>query len=163
MSTSPSRSWHVDSWPTLALLETLLKLAALVIGIVAGVRAVITPDFQLAQGWQLTQFIILLLLSLGLLAAIGDRWTDKEIVAMVFVVINNLGHWGMLVTLVVVPWPANTLLLFAGLMLLGDLVKLLFIRVHQFTVRAYPSSLLIGLTLFYVVGYLLIIVIELLR
>ncbi len=81
---------------------------------------------------------------------------------MVFVVINNLGHWGMFLTLLTQPWPASTLFSFAGLMLLGDVVKLVFIRVHRFTVRTYSTSLLIGLTSVYVVGYAIICLVELL-
>jgi len=48
-------------------------------------------------------------------------------------------------------------------MLLGDLVKLVFLKVHSFTVRATPKAVLYGLTLIYVVGYLLILLLELAR
>ena len=82
---------------------------------------------------------------------------------MMFVVFNNLGHWGMVISLTGETWPRGMLLPFAGLMLLGDLVKLLFIRVHGFTVRAYSASLLLGLTSIYIIGYLLLILIELMR
>jgi hypothetical protein len=34
-------------------------------------------------------------LSLGLLVAIYDRILEREIIAMVFVILNNLGHWGI--------------------------------------------------------------------
>ena len=45
-------------------------------------------------------------------------------------------------------------------MLLGDLVKLVFLKVHNFAVRDTPPAVLYGLTLIYVVGYLLILILE---
>ena len=159
MSQSPisSRSWHIAHWPFLAWLETIIKLAALTIGIIAGINALSAGSLALPTGLQLVQFVILLLLSLGLIAAIFDRIADREITAMIFVVMNNLGHWGMLLGLTA---GAEYLLWFAGLMLLGDLVKLWFIRVHNFTVRDYAPRILYILTLFYVGSYTLLILLE---
>ena len=162
MKQSPisSRSWHIARWPLLAWLETIIKLAALSIGIMAGVNALSVGSFTLPTGLQLVQFAILLLLSLGLIAAIFDRIADREIIAMIFVVVNNLGHWGMLLGLAT---GCDYLLWFAGLMLLGDLVKVGFIRIHNFTVRDYAPQILYILTLFYVGGYTLLILLEWIR
>jgi len=154
------RSWHVARWPILAWLETIIKLAALAIGISAGISALSAGDFAIPTGLQLVQFIILIILSLGLIAAIFDRIADREIVAMVFVVLNNLGHWGMVLGLAA---GSEGLLMFAGLMLLGDLVKLWFIRVHDFTVRELSPRVLYALTLFYVGGYATLVLLELRR
>lgn len=155
--------WHTARWPPLAWLETVIKLLAIAIGVATGWRALATPAFAVPAGWQLAACAILLLLSLGLVAAIADRWTDREVIAMVFVVLNNLGHWGMLLSLASAHDPATNLLPFASLMLLGDVVKLVFIRVHRFTVRDYSPATLYGLTFAYVVGYAFLILTELLR
>jgi hypothetical protein len=162
MSQSPtsSRSWHIAHWPLLAWLETIIKLAALTIGIIAGINALSVGGFALPTGLQLAQFVILLVLSLGLIAAIFDRIADREIIAMIFVVVNNVGHWGMLLGLAT---GSEYLLWFAGLMLLGDLVKLWFIRMHDFTVRDYAPRILYILTLVYVGGYMLLVLLEWMR
>ncbi|MGD2040357.1 MAG: hypothetical protein PVH11_05990, partial [Anaerolineae bacterium] len=110
----------------------------------------------------LFQLIVLFVLSLGLVAAILDRWIEREIVAMVFVILNNVAHWGMVIALLFQPWPGWLLLAFAGLMLLGDLVKLVFLRVHtDFAVRNTPRVALYGLTGVYVTGYSMILLLEL--
>ena len=155
--TNPTRKWHIASWPALAWLETIIKLIALIIGIAVGMNALAIGNFQLPTGLRLGQFITLIILSLGLVTAIFDRIADREVVAMIFVVINNLGHWGMVLGLAS---GSERLLLFASLMLLGDLVKLWFIRAHQFTVRDFSPRILYGLTLFYVGGYALLILLE---
>jgi len=157
MMTKPAVKWHIAKWPPLAWLETIIKLVALIIGISAGVMALAVGEFALPAGTELAQFIILIILSLGLITAIFDRIADREIIAMIFVVLNNLGHWGMVLGLAAA---SEWLLWFAGFMLLGDLVKLLFIRVNQFTVRDFSPRILYALTLFYVGGYALLILLE---
>ncbi len=155
------KSWHVAQWAPLAWLETGIKLVALGVGMATAVSSLISPNFALPTGLQLIQFVILIFLCLGLLAAIFDRLADREIVAMGFVILNNLGHWGMVVGLTSAGISSSAIWLFAGMMLLGDLVKLWFIKVENFTVRDYPQRVLVGLTLVYIVGYTLILVLAL--
>jgi hypothetical protein len=157
---SAAKRWRVAQWPPLAWLETVIKLAALVLGIIALVQALSSGTFAWPSGLRLAQLIILALMSLGLAAAILDRLAEREIVAMVFVLIDNLGHWGMAFALVTVLGPGALLPAFAALMLAGDLVKLVFLRVHDFAVRDTPQAILYGLTLVYVVGYLAILIFE---
>ena len=160
---TPARGWHVDKWPPLAWLETALKLAAIIAGIVALAQALSTGTFGLPSGLRLAQLVILALLSLGLVVAIFDRIVEREIVAMVFVLLNNLSHWGMVVALASEPGPGALLIAFAGLMLAGDLVKLVFLRVHDYSVRDTPPAVVYGLTSVWAMGYLAILLLELVR
>jgi hypothetical protein len=157
------REWHVAKWPALAWLETGIKLTALAFGVIALVDAIVAGDFGLPGGLRSAQLIVMALLSLGLVAAVFDRLSEREVVAMVFVVINNLGHWGIVLALMAGQMSSARLVAFSGLMLAGDLVKLVFLKVHDFRVREYPKSMLYGLTAFYVVGYGLVLTLELLR
>lgn len=154
------KRWYVASWPPLAWLETGIKLVAIVVGVVALVQALSTGVFVVPGGVRLAQLAVLGLLSLGLLAAALDRVIEREIVSMVFVVLNNLGHWGMVITLATEPGPGVLLPLFAGLMLAGDAVKLVFLRAHDFEVKNTPHSVLFGLTSAYVVGYLVVLLLD---
>jgi hypothetical protein len=158
------KEWHVAEWSALGWLETGIKAIALSLGIAGAVRALSGGGLALPSGLRLAQLIVQGLLSLGLIAAIFDRLAEREIVAMVFVIVNNLGHWGMVLALASEVGPGRLLVGFAGLMLLGDLVKLGFLMTHpEFTVRDTPRAALYGLTLFYVVGYVLILIFELFR
>ena len=127
---SSTKKWYVGDWPPLAWAETVLKLAAIVFGIVAFVQAVSAGAFSLPSGPRLAQFLVLAFLSLGLLVATFDRLAEREIVAMIFVILNNLGHWGMVVALAAEPGPGWMLTAFAALMLVGDLVKFVGDRQH---------------------------------
>jgi len=160
---STRRGWYVGQWPPLAWLETVIKASALVIGIFALGGALSGGTFALPGGLRLAQLVILVFLSLGLVAAIFDRLMERELVAMIFVIFNNLGHWGLVVALASEPGPASLLVAFSALMLLGDLVKFIFLKAHDFKVRDTPRAVLFGLTSAYVVGYAVILILELLR
>ena len=159
----PIIGWHIASWPPLAWLETVIKAIALIIGISALIAALAGGAWALPGGLRLAQMIVLGILSLGLAAAIADRLRGREIVAMIFVVFNNLGHWGMVVALAAQTGPGAALVAFAALMLAGDLVKLVFLKTSGFTVRDTPRAVLYGLTSFYVTGYALLLLLEWLR
>ena len=126
MSTQTTTNWHVASWPPLAWLETGIKLAALGVAIAGAANAVKEGGWIWPTGWPLAQFVVLGLLALGLLAGIYDRLQDRELIAMGFVILNNVGHWGLFLALATTKGPGGALPLFAGLMLAGDVVKLVF-------------------------------------
>jgi hypothetical protein len=69
----------------------------------------------------------------------------------------------MVVALASKPGPGGMMLAFAALMLAGDLVGQVFLRVHGFTVRDCPRALLYGLTLFYVAGYAILLALDVAR
>lgn len=156
-----TRRWHVAQWPRLAWLEMAIKLVAVVLGIVALAQALAAGNFALRGGLRLAQLVILGFLSLGLVAALFDRLVEREIVTLASVTLNNLGHWGMVLALASEPGPRALLLAFCALMMAGDLVRLVFLRMHDFTVRDTPHVVLFGLTSAYVVGYLVILLLDL--
>jgi hypothetical protein len=156
-----SKRWYVAQWPPLAWLETVIKLAGLIIAIVAFIDTLDARSFDFPSGAQLVQWLILVFLSLGLIAAIFDRFIEHEIVAMGFAIINNVGHWSLVTTLLFTPRPTSELLAFASLMLLGDLVKVWFLNTSGFSVRNVSPTVMVGLTLFYVAGYVSIVLLGL--
>lgn len=160
MTNKTAKSWYIGNWSGLALIETLLKLAGLAAAIIALIQAFSGTPVS-PTGTQLLQVLTLGILALGLVGAIGDRLIEREIIAMGFVLLNNIGHWGMVFALLRSPLPGALLLIFAGLFLLGDLVKVRWLLTSGFTVRNVPTRVLLALTLFYVAGYAFILLLAL--
>jgi uncharacterized membrane protein YidH (DUF202 family) len=156
------KQWHVAEWPPLAWLETTIKVIGLLIAIGTLLSALAEGrSYDFPHGARQAQWIILVILSVGILAAIVDRIIEREIVAMGFVIVNNVGHWGMVIATLFTPYPDGELLAFAGLMFIGDLVKLWFLYLTGFTVRNTPRALMYGGTLVFVIGYALIVLLGL--
>lgn len=116
--------------------------------------------FVLPSGSVLIIAIILFILSLGLIAAIFDRLQRREITSMIFVIFNNLGHWSMLAALFFFPFPGTYILGFSGLMLTGDLIKLLEIYKGDLQFPDIPQAAIYGLTSLYASGYAAILLIT---
>jgi len=150
--------WHVARWSAPAWAETGIKLAA--VGVALRALGGASPaDYW--TGPALATFGILALLSLGLLAAIWDRLVEREVVAAVFVVLNNVGHWSALARLAGTRSLTASLGAFTALMLAGDLIKVITIRKEGIAVRGASSNVLVALTSLYAAGYAAILVLHL--
>jgi len=156
-----AKKWHVADWSPLGWLETGIKLAGLVAAIIALLQALSGGTSASPEGARLVQVIVQIILSLLLVGAIFDRIMEREIIAMIFVVINNIGHWGMVYALLTQPGPGILLVIFAGLFLVGDLVKIRWIVANQISMRGYPPRVLVGLTSIFVIGYAILLVLAL--
>ena len=160
MTAAPARRWHVATWPPLAWLETAVKGVAQIIGIVILIDALGDP-VRRPNGTRLAEVTLLALVSLGLLAAIADRVAEREVIAMAFVVPNNVAHWGVTVALLTVPGPGDLAAAFFALMLLGELVKLAFLRTSGYRVREVPPRVVTALTGAYAAAYAVLLVLHL--
>ncbi|GAB4569353.1 MAG: hypothetical protein Kow0077_01720 [Anaerolineae bacterium] len=159
MTTSHRASWHIAHWHWLAWLETLIKAIAFLFAIPAGLQALTDGAFAVPGGETLVQLVIMAILTLGLVVAIYDRIIEREIIALVFTVVNVLAHLSMVVTLLASQVTAP-IIGFCGFMLLGDLVKLVFLATTDFTVRDTPRAVMYGLILMYVGAYTALLLIA---
>jgi hypothetical protein len=152
-------SWYLARMGWLEWQETALKLAAAACGIAAFSLFFAADKLALPGGWGLVQLVILAVMSIGLFGAIFERLDQREIGAMVFVVINNLGHWGLL--LAIVSGLSNGLVIaFGALMLAGEITKLTFFASSNFTVRGSPREFVFAIVAMFALGYAAIMVIE---
>jgi hypothetical protein len=159
----PPRQWYFAKYPALAWIETVIKASAMVIGILALVVALSKGAFALPTGARFAELTVMMILAIGLVAAIFDRMLDREIVAMIFVLFNNLAHWGMVASLLLLQEANPYLVPFCALMAVGDMVKTIFLKAHSFQVRDVPQFILFGLTAIYLLGYTVILTLELFR
>lgn len=154
---SPSHeaaSWHVARWGPLGWIETGVKSLAFLCAYVALVTSIST-GWSTPRGVRVAELVLVGIATVGLLAAIGDRLLEREIVAMVFVCFNNLAHLALLASLVTTDGPGRLLTAFAVLMLCSELVKIRFLYSTGFTVRNTPASTVIALTAAYALVYAL--------
>lgn len=157
---SDPKSWYTARYTVLGWLETGIKLIAIAFGVYALAQALSLGDFSLPAGLRLGQWVVLFVLSLGWVFAIFDRLRMRETISMVFVILNNFGHWGMVIALST-PLTNAPVTLFASLMLLGDIVKLIAFKTGDFSVPDVSKTVLYALTGFFVLGYALLLILQL--
>ena len=143
--------WHVGRWPALAWIETAIKLAAAGIAVYG-----LTQGAPPAGAWRTGAVIALAVLGLlagGLVPAIWDRFRNREVVSTIFGILNGVGHWSAFAVLLSARSVTPPLINFAALMLVGDVVKISYIRRTGPAAGGPTSGRLIALTLVYVIGY----------
>ncbi len=127
-----TQGWHMAQWGTWGWAETILKL----VSIAAGVVAFFCMTGDLVVGGALAHVILLLLvllLTLGSVFQLWIRWQQHETISFVFAVLNLLGHLGLLLALAHDPSPRTLPIIFGLFYLLGQLVKIQFLRVTGYT------------------------------
>lgn len=142
--------WHIADWGWWGWTETTVKLVAIVVALAAAAEA---------GAWSIPSthrvpFVVLVAIAIGYLGTGVDRFLDREVVAMIFVVLMIFGHWGIVFAMGRTGWPAASVRTFAGLMLLGDLIKLGFFATTGTRVRSLPSAVPITMTGLLAAGYL---------
>jgi hypothetical protein len=147
-------AWHVARWGPLGWIETGVKSLAFLCAYVA-LASSITTGWSTPRGARVAELTLIGIATVGLMAAIGDRLLEREVIAMVFVCFNNLAHLALLVSLLTTDGPGRLLTAFALLMICGELVKIRFLHSTGFTVRTTPASVVIGLTAAYALVYAL--------
>lgn len=151
--------WYLAKMGWLEWQETILKLSAAACGITA-FSLVFAPDrLVIPGGWGLVQWSILAIMSLGLFGAIFERLDQREIGAMVFVVLNNLGHWGLLLA-IASGLGGGLVIAFSALMLAGEITKITFFARSNFTVRNSPKQFVIAIVAVFALGYAAILLLE---
>ncbi|MFO7815316.1 MAG: hypothetical protein R6V14_06245 [Halanaerobiales bacterium] len=151
-----NNNWHIENWHLLGWIETVIKALAIFIGIYVFFLGIKQPEFLNMSSLPTIQLVILIILSAGLLLAIINRYQKKDIISMVFILFNNWGHWG-LVYAIFKGVNIKFMYSFVLLMLVGDLVKLVFIKRHNYSEGDIATRYFTILTWIYVVGYLFII------
>ena len=104
---SPSRGtvgWHAARWGRLSWIETGVKACAFLCAY-AALATSITTGWSTPGRVRVAELVLIGIVTVGLVAAIGDRLLEREIVAMVFVVFNNLAHLALLASLITLTIP----------------------------------------------------------
>ncbi|MEO8392492.1 MAG: hypothetical protein ABI700_05820 [Chloroflexota bacterium] len=144
MQNTSTQGWHTAQWGTWGWAETILKLIAIVAGIVAFFQT--AGDLVIGGNPHLAAVILLALLSLLSIAQVAIRLTQKEIVSMIFAVLNLLGHFGLLIALLRVPPDRTLAIAFGVFYVLGQLTKVQFLRVTGYTENGANSSAMLRTT-----------------
>jgi|AntDeeMinimDraft_5_1070356.scaffolds.fasta_scaffold07599_2 hypothetical protein len=155
-----NKNWHIENWQLLGWVETFIKSLAILIGIYAFFLGIKQPEFLDINSLPYIQLVIFLILSIGLLVGIVNRYQKKDIISMVFILFNNLGHWGLLYA-IFKGVNIKFLYSFVLLMLAGDLVKLVFLKKYNYSESNISPKYFNYLTWIYVGGYFLIILLGL--
>src|SRR5215204_1058156 len=120
-STTQTQGWHTAQWGAWGWSETILKLIGVVFGILAFFQSNAANELMIGGNPRLAAVLLMAMLTLFSVAQVGIRFTQKEIVSMIFAVLNFLGHLGLLIALLRMPTDLTLALLFGVFYVLGGI------------------------------------------
>lgn len=157
-----AQGWHTSEWGAWGWLETILKLVALAAGVIAFFQSDAANPLVIGDNPYLAALILLGLETLGALAQVGIRFVQREVVSFVFAILNLLGHLGLLVALLRVPTDTTLFIIFGVFYVLGQLVKVQFLRTSGYTEGGATSRGMIMVSLVMAAFYAVFVVLMLL-
>ncbi len=154
--------WHVARWGTWGWIETVLKLVGIAAGVVAFFQTTGTSDLVIGGHPHLAAVIVLAVLTLAAFGQLAFRFRQQEVISLIFAVLNLLGTLGLLIALLKAPESLTLPLIYGGGYVLGQLAKLVFLRISGYTEGGADTRGMLmvtgGLTVVYVVFMLLLVV-----
>jgi len=144
------RQWHVGRRPVLGWAETGVKL----VGVAVGVYALWQGTTALAA-WSTGSTIAVILLGClagSLTPAVRDHWRRREVVSMVLIVLNIVGHWCAVAHLLSAHGITPPISVFAAFMLVGEGLTITRIR-KGVAPDGVSTRALIGQSALYAAGY----------
>ena len=135
MQQTTSQGWHVANWGTWAWIETGLKLVAIGAALLAFITSNAANPLIISGNPELAAVIFVGLMTLFTIVPLVLRFTQKEVISMIYAILNFLGHVGLLITLLrFQPSDSPVLpLIFALFMVFGELAKQRWLVISGYT------------------------------
>jgi len=140
-------------------METLVKLLAIGVGI-ASLSIYLNQPLNYL-GTRITQMALMGIIAVVYLAAIAQRIRDKELFALGFIIVLNVGHIIMLLILVLSKDPGAFIFTYAFLMILGEFIKVCFLFLAEnIEVTWLSKNLLFIISGVFIIIYLIILILQ---
>ncbi|MBC7811886.1 MAG: hypothetical protein H7175_12100 [Burkholderiales bacterium] len=151
-----TQGWHVANWGLWGWLETIIKF----VGIVAAYAAFFASSGDLIVGGnpELGAVIIVALATLITIVAITIRIRQREVISMVYALLNFLAHVGLVIALLRVPTQTTLPLVFAVAFVIGELVKQYFLKVTGYTEQGQDIAGMIRFSRIVMSAYILLVI-----
>ncbi len=157
-----AQGWHVAEWGLWGWVETLFKLVALIAGIAAFFASNSATPLTIGGNPHLAAAVVMLLLTLLSLVALAIRVQQKEIISLIFGIVNFLGHAGILHAILRLPDSMTLSLVFGVFYTVGQLTKLQFLNASGYTENGQTQSGMLRFAIGMAVAYALFTILALL-
>lgn len=156
-----SKQWHVTNWGLLGWLETAVKGIGILLAFVAFVDSLGADKFIIGDNPHLAAVILLGLLALGMVAPLGLRYIQKEIISMAYAVFNFLGHAALFLALVRQPDQEIYAILFGAAYIIGEIIKQRFLTTTGYTEAGQSPKAMLNFSRGVIAAYALLIILVL--
>lgn len=153
--TTQTQDWYVGQWGLYGWLETAAKFIGIVVAFIAFAQSLSSPDFIIGGNPRLAAIIAFIPLVLIWTYNLILRYQQREIISMIFGVINALGHIALLMALLKIPEQRTFAIIFAIAFIAGEVFKRIFLITTGFTESGRSQSTMINISNVFIGAYVL--------
>lgn len=153
------KTWRCEKYGPLGWLEILVK--AMAIGVAVASLSIYTPDSRTYDSIKIAQIVFIGILASTCTFLILQRLVEREIFALIFIVLLSIGHWVLFAMLFQTVDPGAFVFTFCFLMIMGEYVKVMFLFImNEYEVIWLPKPIHYILTFCLIIGYLTAMVLQ---
>lgn len=119
------KDWRCQRYGPLGWMESIIKVVAVGVGI--GSLAVFDATDRVLRATRITQIVFMALVGVIILGELVQRVMDKELFALALKGLQFLGHWIMVLVLILSKDPGAFIFTFCFLMILAELIRICFL------------------------------------
>lgn len=160
-STTGSQGWHIAQWGLWGWIETILKIIGMAAGVWALLRTINVDYFITDTHIQPAAVVLMALLTVGMVFALIWRIIQREVISLIFAILNVIGHGSLLLALTRQPPQRVLPLIFCAFFVLGGLAKLRFLTATGYTEAGQSGRGMFAFSVAMVVVYVVLAVLLL--
>lgn len=162
MQAGTNAGWHVAKWGLWGWIETGLKMVSIIAGFIAFFGANGSDAFEVGGNPHLAALILLAVMSLMTVVVVGLRFTQREIISIGFAILNMLGHFALLYSLLGTPDQQALPVVFGVFYALGEVAKQRFLTITGYTESGQTTSAMLnfsrGVAVVYIIFAVLVLI-----
>jgi hypothetical protein len=140
-------------------MEALIKLIAIGVGVAS--LSIFNSGDKAFLATRIAQIVVMCVMGAVLIANIVLRVFEKELFALVFAILQVLGHWIMTLVLILSKDPGAFLFIFVFLMALAEYIRLMFLFLSDnIEIKFIQKPILMVISGVFILAYLAVIVIQ---
>jgi hypothetical protein len=156
--TTQTQGWYVGQWGTFGWLETIAKFAGIVMAFIAFIQSLSTTNLIIGGNPRLATVIVLIPLTLIWTYNLILRFQQREIISMIFGILNALGHAAVLIALLKMPEQRTFAIIFAIAYIIGEVFKRVFLIKTGFTESGRSNAAMMTISNSFIGGYILLLI-----
>ncbi len=133
MEHNQAQGWHVARWDRWGWIETVLKLIGVAAGVIAFLQVSGAGDYVISGNPRLAAVVVAAVLTLVAIFQLVLRIGQRELISLVFAILNLLGHLAVVAALLQAADATTLPLIFGVVYVLGQLAKLQWLHVTGYT------------------------------
>jgi len=153
------KDWRCQRYGPLGIMETVVKILAIGVGVAS--LSIYNHNPKIYPSKLIGQIVFQGIIGFMYLLLIVQRILDKELFALGFIIIQNVGHWILFLVMFLSVDAGAFIFTYVFLMILGEFIKVCFLFLAEnIEVKFFTKPILFGISGAFILFYIIILILQ---